>query len=54
MYRVEMFIDGDWYVYGTYENKDKANEIAKEVRDQRQCAVYVSKVGYTMTSSANC
>lgn len=54
MYRVEMFIDGDWYVYGTYNDSNKANEIAKEVEEQRQCEVYVSKVGYTMTNGVNC
>ena len=54
MYRVEMFIDGDWYVYGTYNDRNKANEIAKEVEEQRQCRTYISKVDYTMANAINC
>ena len=33
MYRVEMVIDKEVYEYGTYENKNKANEVALMLRD---------------------
>lgn len=46
MFRVLMsFDEGDtWYTYGTYNNANKANEVAMEVRDSRGCWVFVEEV----------
>lgn len=41
MYRVEMFIDGEWYPYGTYEDRKKANEVGILVREERGCWIKV-------------
>ena len=41
MYVVEMFIDGEWWYHSKWEDKDKANEIAMQVRDERRCEVQV-------------
>ena len=39
-----MLIDGEWYTYGTYSNRDKANEVAMIVREQRNCEIFVEEV----------
>ncbi len=46
MFKVEMSFDfGDvWYPYGTYADRNKANEVAMDVRDQRECRVRVLEV----------
>lgn len=44
MFKVEMLIEGEWYTYGTYNNRDRANEVAMMVRDERDCEVYVEEV----------
>lgn len=33
--------DDNWYRYGADSNRDKANEIAMQVRDSRNCEVKV-------------
>lgn len=47
MFTVKMSFDyGDtWYTYGTYSNRDKANEIALTVGEERECWTIVEKVG---------
>lgn len=44
MYRVEMKIDGEWYEFGTYRDRNRANQAALEVRDERGCWVQVIEV----------
>jgi hypothetical protein len=46
MFRVEMKFDGDanWYPYGTYETRDRANEVAMIVREERGCEVWIEEV----------
>lgn len=39
-----MTVDNQEYVYGEYENRDKANEVAMEVRNSRQVWVKVVEV----------
>ena len=41
MFVVYMEVDEKAYVYGRYDDRDKANEIALQVREQRQIDVYV-------------
>ena len=43
MYAVVMVVDGCEYVYGRYEDANRANEIAMMVRDERKIWVYVEK-----------
>ena len=44
MFKVELLIEGEWYTYGTYNDRDWANEVAMMVRDERDCEVYVEEV----------
>ena len=44
MFRVEMLIDGTWYPYGTYTDRDKANEVGKMVAIERDCEVFIKEV----------
>lgn len=44
MFKVEMFIEGEWYTYGTYGDRDRANEVAMIVREERDCDVYVEEI----------
>ena len=46
MFRVMMsFGDiNEWYPYGTYTTRDRANEVAMMVRDERNCWVEVEEV----------
>ena len=44
-----MVFDEEEYVYGTYPfdtnaEKDKVNELAMQIRDERGCGTYVSEV----------
>jgi hypothetical protein len=44
-----MYIEGDEYVYGTYsfntpEEKNKVNELAMRIREERDCYTYIEKV----------
>lgn len=44
MYKIWMIVDGVDYLYGTYDNKDTANEIAMQVRDERDVDVWVEDI----------
>lgn len=45
MFKVWMiFGKNEHYVYGMYADRDKANEIAMKVREERSCDVYVEEV----------
>lgn len=35
MFKIEMYVDGQWWAYGTYTDRNKANEVAITVRDER-------------------
>ena len=44
-----MVFDGEEYVYGTYpfntnEEKNKVNELAMKIRDERCCGTYIEEV----------
>lgn len=43
MYKVMMSFDNgnSWYEYGRYEDQNKANEVAIQVRNERECWVSV-------------
>ena len=43
-YAVIMIVDNAEYTYGTWDNPNKANEVAMEVRDFRGIDVYVREV----------
>ena len=43
-YEVQMRVDGTWYTYGTYGDRDVANEVAMMVRDTRDVDVWVEEV----------
>ena len=40
-YKIIMVIDGEEYLYGRYTDRNKANEIAIKVREERNCETYV-------------
>lgn len=44
MYRIMMVVDDEAYVYGADSNRDKANEIAMKVRNERNVETYVEEV----------
>jgi hypothetical protein len=44
MWEIIMIIDNIEYKYGADSNKDKANEIAIQIRKQRDIWTYVRKV----------
>lgn len=44
MFKVIMIIDNEEYTYGTYRNRDRANEVAMEVREWRGIDTYVTEV----------
>lgn len=44
MFRVMMIIDDEVYAYGTYTDRDRANEIAMEVRDTREVETFVEEI----------
>ena len=43
-FRVIMVVDDEEYTYGTYESRNRANEIAMKVRDERDIDTYVVEV----------
>ena len=43
MFKVMMVVDGESYFYGAWENRDKANEVAIEVRNFRGVETYVEE-----------
>ena len=42
-YKVIMVVDDEEYTYGTYESRNRANEVAMQVRDERGIDVYVEE-----------
>ena len=44
MYKVMMYVGGEWYEFGTYKDRNRANQAAMEVRDERGCWVNVYEV----------
>lgn len=47
--KIMMVIDGESYSYGTYpyntnEEKNKVNELAMKIRDERCCGTYIEEV----------
>lgn len=47
MFVIKMSFDNGetWYNYGTYFNRDRANEVALRVKDERGCWITVEEVG---------
>ena len=43
MFKVMMIIDGGHYFYGRWDDRNKANEIAMIVREERGCETYVEE-----------
>jgi hypothetical protein len=41
MWTVWMIVEDETYKYGTYSNRDKANEVAMQVRHERNINTYV-------------
>lgn len=44
MFRVMMIVDDEAYAYGTYADRNRANEIAMQVREEREIETYVEEV----------
>lgn len=44
MFRVMMIVDDEVYTYGTYADRDRANEVAIEVRNTREIETFVEEV----------
>lgn len=44
MFKVMMIIGDEHYFYGAWEDRNKANEVAMEVREERGVETYVIKV----------
>ena len=44
MFEIIMVIDGNEYRYGADDNRDRANEIAMRVREERDIDVFVREV----------
>lgn len=44
MYNVVMVVDDNEYIYGTYQDRNRANEIAIQVREERDIDVFVDEV----------
>lgn len=44
MFRVMMVIDDNTYEYGRWNDRDKANEVAREVRDERGIETYIEEI----------
>lgn len=43
-FKVIMIVDDEEYTYGTYDSRNKANEVAIQVRDERDIETYVEEV----------
>ena len=43
MFKVVMIIDDCKYVYGTYSDRNKANEVAMLVREEREVETFVEE-----------
>lgn len=44
MFAVYMFVDDKWYIYGKYDDRKRANEVAMTVRDERDVWTEVREV----------
>lgn len=44
MFTVYMLVGESWYVYGSYSDRKKANEVAMQVRDEREVQVWVREL----------
>ena len=44
MFRVMMVIDGEAYEYGRWNDKDTANEVAIEIREERGIETYIEEI----------
>lgn len=44
MYKVWMYIDDENWEYGIYESRDRANEVAMIVREERNVDVWIEEV----------
>lgn len=44
MFKVIMIVDNCEYTYGTYADNDRANEIALQVREEREVDTFVEEV----------
>jgi hypothetical protein len=44
MFKVVMIVDDCEYTYGTYADRDRANEIAIQVRCEREVDTFVEEV----------
>jgi 1-aminocyclopropane-1-carboxylate deaminase/D-cysteine desulfhydrase-like pyridoxal-dependent ACC family enzyme len=44
MFKVVMIVDDCEYTYGTYTDRDRANEIAMQVREERKIDTFVKEV----------
>lgn len=44
MFKVIMVVDNCEYAYGTYTDNDRANEIALQVREEREVDTFVEEV----------
>jgi len=43
MFKVMMIVDNETYKYGAYADRDRANEIAMQVSNDRQIETYVEQ-----------
>lgn len=44
MYRVMMLVDGETYEYGRWADRNKANKVAIEVREERRIETFVEEI----------
>lgn len=44
MFKIWMVIEEEEYCYGTYADRNRANEIAMQVRAERGCDTWVQEV----------
>ncbi len=44
MYRVMMVVDGEAYEYGRWTDRNRANEVAMEVREERRIQTFVEEI----------
>lgn len=44
MFRVMMIVENEVYEYGRWEDRNKANEIAMIVRDERRVDTFVEEI----------
>ena len=43
-FKVIMIVDDEEYTYGTYDSRNRANEVAMKVRDEREVDTYIEEV----------